>query len=240
MDVFGLLGLAGLALVDSTSIGTLVVPIFLLLAANFRLGRVLVYLATIAIFYFAIGLALLFGARGFVENFGAALDSPPAYWVQLVLGIGLFALSWFINPGKENAERAKQGLAPKPSKWEQRLSGSTGTAAVMGVALLAGIAELAMMLPYLGAIGILTASGLPMAGRVAALAGYVAVMIAPALALIGVRLALGEGARARLARIRDWVARQAAASVPWVLGIIGFLLARDAAWRLGLLDMLGS
>lgn len=55
-------GLAGLALVDSTSIGTLIIPIFLMLSNRPALGRrALVYLTTVACFYFVIGVALVLG-----------------------------------------------------------------------------------------------------------------------------------------------------------------------------------
>lgn len=238
MDILSLLGLVGLALIDSTSIGTLVLPIVLLLLPGFRTRRFLLYLATIAGLYFGIGLALLLGATQLVRQFGGALDTPAAHWGQLIIGVALFALSWFIHPGRKNAERAQQGLPPEPSRWEARLAGSTGVAAVMLVALLAGTAEVATMLPYLAAVGILTASNLPLAGTVPILAGYVVVMCLPALVLLGIRLGLGERASSRLQKVRDWVTRQAAASLPWVIGIVGFLLARDAAWRLGLLDRL--
>ncbi|MDN5727196.1 MAG: GAP family protein, partial [Propionibacteriales bacterium] len=150
MELSQLLVLAGLALLDSTRIGTLVLPVFLMLLPGVKSGRVLLHLATISVFYFAIGVLMLFGARGLVSSLGSALESPVAYWVQLVIGVAMFIASWFVDPGKKRAQRAKQGLPPEPSRWEQRLAGNTGTVAVITVALLAGIAELAMMLPYLG------------------------------------------------------------------------------------------
>ena len=62
--------LAGLALIDSTSIGTLVIPVWLLLsAARPPVPRLLGYLATIAGFYLAVG-------------------------------VGLFALSWRYDSGR--------------------------------------------------------------------------------------------------------------------------------------------
>ena len=63
MTAVALAGLAGLALVDSTSFGTLVLPLMMLLAPQVRTRNLVVYLATIAAFYFAVGVALLAGAR---------------------------------------------------------------------------------------------------------------------------------------------------------------------------------
>jgi hypothetical protein len=57
-------GLALLALVDSTSFGTLLIPIWLMLApGRIRVGRILVFLGTVAAFYFVLGLLLAAGVR---------------------------------------------------------------------------------------------------------------------------------------------------------------------------------
>jgi hypothetical protein len=88
------------------------------------------------------------------------------------------------------------------------------------------------MLPYLGAIGLLTTSGLPMAHITVVMAGYCLVMIVPALVLLALRLAAGGRITPLLTRLSDWIARSNA--LAWIVGIVGFLLARDAAVRLGL------
>nr|BFF20805.1 hypothetical protein GCM10025730_43260 [Promicromonospora thailandica] len=52
-----------LALVDSTSFGTLLIPVWLLMApGRVRVGRMLLYLGSIAGFYALVGLAILLGA----------------------------------------------------------------------------------------------------------------------------------------------------------------------------------
>src|SRR5699024_12663121 len=52
--------LAGLALVDAMSIGTLAVPVWLLMApGKVRVSRMLIYLATIGGLFYVLGLALL-------------------------------------------------------------------------------------------------------------------------------------------------------------------------------------
>ena len=73
-------------------------------AAAFR-----VLLATIAVFYFLVGLALLAGARAAVEAIGPALETTPAYVVQLALGVGLFVLSFVIDPKAVAKRRAARG-----------------------------------------------------------------------------------------------------------------------------------
>lgn len=216
--------LAALAVVDSTSFGTLVIPIYLLLASGrSRASRLLIYLGTIAVFYFLVGVALMLGLSAVMENFGEALRSRPAYWVQLVLGVGLFALSYRFDP----KWRAKRGLP------ERRLEPRTGGPRVMVVlALTAGMVEVATMVPYLAAVGMMTTSGLAAGQWGPLLAGYVLVMILPPLALMGLRAMAGAWWEPKLERLRAWLTKHSASMVSWTLGIVGFLLARDAAANL--------
>jgi cytochrome c biogenesis protein CcdA len=221
MTIGLMLTLAALAVVDSTSFGTLVIPVYLMLSSErSRMSRLLIYLGTITVFYFLIGVALMLGLSAAVESFGEALHSRAAYWVQLVLGVGLFALSFRFDP----KWRAKRG------KPERRFEPRTGGPRVMVLlGLTAGVVEVATMLPYLAAIGIMTTSGLAPGQWAPLLAGYVIIMILPPLALMGLRAAAGAWLEPRLERLRAWLTKHSASMVSWALGIAGFLLARDAA-----------
>lgn len=113
----GLAAMAGvlvvLALIDSTSFGTLLIPVWLLLApGRLRAGRVLVYLGTVAGFYLAVGIVVLLGAGAFLDRFGAALDTRAAAIVQLLLGIGLFALSFRFDSKRAARKAAQSDAAP--------------------------------------------------------------------------------------------------------------------------------
>jgi hypothetical protein len=115
----GLAALAGvlvvLALIDSTSFGTLLIPVWLLLApGRLRAGRVLVYLGTVAAFYLAVGIVVLLGAGAFLDRFGDALDTRAAAIVQLLLGIGLFALSFRFD-SKRATRRDARAAASAPA-----------------------------------------------------------------------------------------------------------------------------
>ncbi|MEU8378010.1 GAP family protein [Streptosporangium sp. NPDC048865] len=217
------LTLAALALVDSTSFGTLGIPAYLLLAPDRSpAGRLLVYLATVAAFYFAVGVALMLGLAAALDAFEEALHSRTAYWIQLVIGVGLFLLSFRFDSKRR---REKEG----PGRWEPRLGGP-GAMVLLG--LTAALLEVATMLPYLGAIGFMTGANLPAAQWVPLLACYVLVMILPPLVLLGVRTVAGEWLDPKLERLRAWMRRHSASAIGWTLGIVGFLVARDAAWRL--------
>lgn len=228
--------LAVLALLDSTSAGTLVLPVWLLLAPRLSARRVLAYLATVAVAYLALGLVLALGARALVDRWwDAALASPTASTVltvaQLALAAGLLVWSQRLE-GSARSGEPDPGLA-RLVRWRDEVaSAATGPGRVVAVALAAVALEAATMLPYLAAIGRLTADSPTPAVLVGALTGYCLVMVAPALALLGLRLALGGRATRPLSALGRWLERHLASATSWVTGIAGVLLALNALSRL--------
>lgn len=187
----------------------------------------LIYLATVATFYFLVGVGLMLGLSAVVESFGDALHSQAAYWVQLALGGGLFALSFLFDPKR----RQKRG---KPERRFEPRPG--GPRAMVMLGLTAGLLEVATMVPYLAAIGIMTNAGLPAGQWAPLLAVYVLLMITPPLVLMALRGVAGPWLEPRLERLRAWMTRHSAAAVSWALAIVGSLLALDAAMNLGSVD----
>jgi cytochrome c biogenesis protein CcdA len=206
--------LAGLALVDSTSIGTIGVPIFLA-AARTPARRVLLYLATITIFYFLVGAVLLLGLDSAFGALGDVLDSRGALAVQLVLGLILFVLAFRIDTGSGAARRS----------WRPR---DSSPRAMVMLALTAGAIEVASMVPYIAAIALLTAADMPMLGRLGILAVYTAIMALPALVLLGVSSSGGPAFQRLLDRVGAWIQRASGEMLGWALGIAGFYLATSA------------
>ncbi len=235
MTLDAILSVAALALVDSTSIGTLLIPTWLLLMpGQVRALRVLTYLATIGLFYFAAGLALLGGATAIGEMIRSLEESDFLLWVQLAVGIGLFAVSF-----RFDSKKGKSSTPRRLSRWRERATGDgAGSMAVVGLALAAGGVEVVTMVPYLAAIGILSSWEMPLGLSALTLAGYCTLMIAPALVLLAARLAFGRVIDLRLAAFERWMSRNASSATGWILGIAGFLLARDAAFYLGFFDTL--
>ncbi|MEV0820773.1 GAP family protein [Nonomuraea rubra] len=224
MTIALLLALAGLAVLDSTSFGTLAIPVYLMLGLDrSRTARLLVYLATMTVFYFLVGVALMLGLTAAMDTFGDALDSKAAYAVQLVLGVGLFALSWRFDP----KWRAKRGLPERT--FEPRMGGPR---TMVLVGLTAGVLEVATMVPYLAAIGMMTTAELAVAQWAPLLAGYVLIMILPALVLMALRAVAGRRLEPKLERLRAWLVKHSSSMLSWALAIVGFLLARDAAFYL--------
>lgn len=230
MDLPLLGSLAVLALIDSTSFGTLLIPIWLMLHPGpVRAGRLLVFLGTVATFYFGVGVAVAAGAGAVLPNLAAIVESRPFTWVQLIVGIALFFLSF--RMGRKKSADAGGG---RLTRWRARAMTTGSVAGLIGLALTAVAIELGSMLPYLAAIGLVTTAQLPAGQVVLVMAGYCLVMVIPALGLLGARLALGHRIEPLLERISRWLTNSDA--LAWVVGIVGFLLARDAVFRLGLLD----
>ncbi|SKC76351.1 GAP family protein [Krasilnikoviella flava] len=252
-----------LALIDSTSFGTLLIPVWLLMAPGRpRAGRMFAYLGTVAVFYLAVGVAVLLGAGAFLDRFGDALDSRPALIVQLLLGLGLFALSFRFDGKRARARAAREGARPgRLVRWRERAMGietagavipadatpgllpasTTATAVrqrssllpLMGLALGAVALEVGTMLPYLAAIGLITTSDLGTGTGVGVLAVYCVVMVLPALLLLGGRLVAARAVDPLLVRLERWLSKNAAEMTGWVLGILGVLLALNAMGSLG-------
>jgi hypothetical protein len=226
MDVALLGSLAVLALIDSTSFGTLLIPLWLLIhPGGVRARRILVFLGTVAVFYFAVGVTVALGADAFVPRINRLLDSRPVAWAQLVTGVALFFLSFRLDRKDRTA-----GGGRRLARWRERAMTDGGVAGLAGLALAAAAAEVTTMLPYLAAIGLLTTSGLAAAPITAVMAGYCVLMVLPAVLLMAVRLAAGDRVTPLLTRIGDWMA--GSNTLAWIVGIVGFLLGRDAAVRL--------
>jgi hypothetical protein len=251
--------LAVLALIDSTSFGTLLIPVWLLMSpGRVRVGRMLIYLGSIAGFYALIGLAILLGAGALSDTLTSLSSTRPFLIAQLVVGVGLFAWSFKLEPvgGRKRTEptaaatpagaptpgttRAAVDTAAEPvrpgrlSRWRERvLSSESGSGSALALlAIGAGLVEVASMLPYLAALGLIGTQGpaWPVSGLW--IVGYCLVMIAPALVLLAARVFAARLVERPLGRLDKWLTKNAASTTAWVVGIVGFLVARDAIGRL--------
>jgi hypothetical protein len=233
-----------LALIDSTSFGTLLIPLWLMLTPGRpRPGRILLFLGTVAAFYLLLGIALLLGASMLLDTLRETGNSQPLRIAQLVAGIGLMALGVLMEPwtqaGKERrvARRAEKLARSGPSLL-MRMRGHASDAsapvgAVFVLALTAAVIEAASMIPYLAAIGFLTASELSLVGRGAVLFGYCLVMIAPALLLLAARLLLHDYVAPILTKLEAFLSRNASEAMAWVIFLVGLYMVGDSWNALG-------
>ncbi|UYG17102.1 GAP family protein [Brachybacterium huguangmaarense] len=235
----GPLGLVLLALLDSTSVGTLVVPVILLVTgregARRVAGRTLVYLATIGLFYLALGIGLLAGQLPLIDRAGPLLAAPGTAVVIALVGVALVVWSHRTDP----ATIRKRGGDPEASarRWTDRVRSTAGRpGALVALALLAGLVEAVSMVPYLAAMGIIAGMGIGLGHGALVLVGYCLVMIAPAAVLCALRALLGSRADSALERAHDWAVKHAASAFSWAVGIIGvLLLVRSVGPALGVL-----
>lgn len=235
MDAAFITTLAVLALIDSTSIGTLFIPIWLLLQPKrVTTSRLLTYLMTIACFYFVIGIALMLGAASLAEVLTSSLDRTTSLYLQLAVGVGLLVLAgyfWLKQQTRDSVD--------KTDRWRTRVATqSSSTRSVMGLALLAGMLELTMMVPYLGAIGMLTTSDIGWSIRILLLVAYTLTMIVPALVIFVIRSVVHEQVEPWLERLSKWVEKEADHAAVWVPAVVGIFIAYSAAGGLGWVEPL--
>ncbi|GAA1738317.1 GAP family protein [Aeromicrobium alkaliterrae] len=228
MGVTTLAVLVGLALVDSTSIGTLVIPLVWLLRPGPVAWRpLLTFLVTVAAMYAAIGVVLLLVGESLTRALSGVGDLDALRWVQLAVGIALLASSF--------SSAVVGRFAGRALVWRDRLRDGDGAGrSIAGTATIAVAVEVPTMLPYLAAIGILAASDLALGAQVGIVGGYAVVMIVPALLLAVARAAASGAVEAPLRRLDGWLTRQAEEMTGWVFGLVGFFVAADAAQALEL------
>ncbi len=234
MDTGLLFALAVLALVDSTSFGTLLIPIWLMLApGRVRALRVLVFLATVATFYVLLGVLLTTGVARFSDDIARALDTTPVQVVQLGLGVVMIVLAFRIGRGSSTEEPGRL------LQWRERAVGEDGTVrGLMTLALTAALVEAGSMVPYLAAIGLIGAADLGWMSSLVVLIGYSLVMVLPAVILLAGRLGASGLVQPVLQRINDWMIRTGRENTAWIVGIIGFVLAANAMDGFGVLQQI--
>jgi hypothetical protein len=228
-----LVALTGLALADSLSVGTLGLPVVMLAQSRVRVIAVLTYLAVIAGFYWIAGVLLRIGVLAGVDGLSGFVPERVVDVVQLVVGVALFGVSFLLD-GPVARRRAARRTGP--TRWERWRSALVGpgsrSSTVVLVALGAGLVEVATMLPYLAAVGILTTNGVSLGGSVVILLAYSVVMVLPALVLLVLRTVFASSVEPLLVRISGWFSRRGGDLAAWVIGIVGFLLASDALSQL--------
>ena len=187
--------LAVLALIDSTTFGTLLIPVWLLMAPGpLRGGRVLAYLGTVAACYATIGLVLLASLTFFGDElvtWFAEVRGSPAFLVgQLLLGAALLGYSFHLDPmtkaGKERKahREAERGGAQRVTQWRARVLGAEADEVLEG----SGVSTSAMYVgrPDTGVRSTAAGTGASASGRQPA--GLVALM---GLALLAMLLEIG-------------------------------------------------
>lgn len=208
-----LLALLGLALLDSMSLGTLVIPLVLVISRRrVDAAPLFFYFATVVLLYFFLGTAIALGFDLLSDVAGRIWDSEPAQWFKVVAGLGLLAYGIFApDPVKREGHRAPpRSLHP-------------GAMVTLGAG--AALTEAATMVPYLAANGIITSMDIGWPLRLALLAAYCVVMILPALVLIAAAALAGQRIWPHLEKIVPTLEREAKVTLLWIAAIVGVWMA---------------
>ncbi|OZE15575.1 hypothetical protein CH249_03450 [Rhodococcus sp. 05-2255-3B1] len=213
--------LIGLALVDSIGVGTLAVPLWMMLRPSFRVRVVLVHLGVLGLLYLGVGLMLLTLLED-VTLTSMAHAVPGNAWVRMTVGVVVLVAGLVCDRRRR-----------RPSAtWWMRAPASARGVALLAVAV--GTVEVATMLPYVAAIDAVAASGRGRAFSVSILAVYVLITLLPALLLLTVRVAASQQFPSLQRRLMHRVQRWSQDMVGTVLLVVGALLVADAAIEMNL------
>ncbi|GAA2090337.1 GAP family protein [Brevibacterium salitolerans] len=203
------LSVLGLALFDSTSAGTSLVPLWLLLApGRVRAARIAVYLLALAGLYFAGGMLVALIASPVLDFAAGVLESWSPVTAPLVLAaLGLVTAGMGALMLTRTFAAHAQLIPSQLQDWRRRTLEADSSRRIVGVALLAFAVEFTGMLPYLGAIALLTRTDLGWAGVTGWVALYCLVMVLPAALLTVVRVLAHARIDPALRRLDDWLER---------------------------------
>jgi hypothetical protein len=183
------------------------------------------FLGTVAAFYLLLGIALLLGASLLLDTLRQTGNSQPLRIAQLVVGIGFTAFGVLKEPWTKAGKQRR--VARRAEKFAR--SGPSLLMRMRGLASDASAAiEAASMIPYLAAIGFLTASELSLIGRSVVLFWYCLLMITPALLLLVARLSLHGYVSPLLIKLEAILSRNASEVIAWALSLIGLYMVADS------------
>ncbi|MFD1426073.1 cytochrome c biogenesis protein CcdA [Kroppenstedtia sanguinis] len=215
MSIALLLSVGALALLDTLSPTTLGVTVYMLLSERDKVaGRLLVYLTTVASFYFMVGVFLMLGLDTVTDAFSGLGNNALLSRIMTILGLGLLIGSFFI-PTKQSAPKVRK---PK----------SKSSFAMVALGLTTGLVEVGTALPYFAAVGIMTAAHLHPLEWLPMLAGYNVIMVLPALILMSGHFLFKGRLQGPLEKIRLSIEKNSGSTLSWMMTIAGLILLINA------------
>nr|WP_152392919.1 GAP family protein [Paenibacillus guangzhouensis] len=200
----------GLALLDALSPATLGVTVYLLLTEKERLSsRLMIYLVTVAAFYFLVGVAFMLGLDVLLAAFSSIFQNRIVSWVMLIIG-GILFIASFYYP------KSKKTDLPRPK--------SKSKASMIALGFTTSLIEVGAAFPYFAAIGIMTSSNLAVFQWLPILAGYNFIMVLPPLIVFTLHLLFGQVMQRPLERLRIKLAKHSGSVISWIMCIVGLIL----------------
>jgi len=205
-----LISIGVLALLDTLSPATIGVTTYMLLTERERLvSRLFVYLFTVALFYFIVGIILMLGLDIVFEKFSGFTGNTLFSNLMTFIGLGLLIGSFFI---------------PKKSNFNSRKPKSKSMFSMVLLGLTTGLVEVGTALPYFAAISMMTAAKLTSPEWMPILAGYNFIMILPPLILIGLYTLFKKSMQKPLDKIRLTLEKRSGSTLSWIMFIAGIII----------------
>lgn len=205
-----LLIVGGLALLDMLSPATLGVTVYLLLTEKERLGsRLMIYLSTVAAFYFLVGIVFMLGLDVLLTAFSSIFQNRIVSWVMLIIGVLLFIASFYYPKSEKND-------LPRPK--------SKSKSSMIALGFTTSLIEVGAAFPYFAAIGLMSTSNLAVYQWLPTLVGYNLVMILPPIILLTLHLLLGRVMQRPLERLRIKLSKYSGSAISWMMSIVGLIL----------------
>lgn len=225
------LGIIGLALFDSTSFGTSLLPLWLLLIpGRVRVARMTAYLLTLGLSYFVAGVLVALGATRLLDALRGFLSQIPdasLAGAQIVGGLVLLTAGGLLLA---KARRARnQPSTGAMLRWREQAMTAGSSAALIKLAVLAFAVEFATMVPYLAAIGMLSTADLSFPAVVGWIGAYCFIMMLPAVITTIVRVRAHDRVEPALERLDAWFSRNSPFLSGTAFTVIGILLVAGGA-----------
>lgn len=202
--------LGGLAVLDTLSPTIIGVTLFLILTDSKNItSRLLSYLLTVVILYFSLGIIMLSGLNFITEAFSTFFQSELFKLALLVLGIILLAGSYYIPADKKSD-------IPKPE--------TQSIFSMVFIGVVTFIIEAGTALPYLAAIGLLTAIDIPFWDKTPIIAAYNMIMVLPALVIFMGYTLFRKRITPALVRLQNKILNRSNSALSWMLFIVGLIL----------------
>lgn len=210
MSIELLFMVGGLALLDMMSPAALGVTVYLLLNEKERLSsRLMIYLFTVAGFYFLVGVFLMLGLDVVMTAFSSIFQNRIVSWVMLIIG-GILFIASFYYP------KSKKTDLPRPK--------SKSNAAMVALGFTTSLIEVGTAFPYFAAIGLMTTSNLAAFQWLPILAGYNFIMVLPLLIVFTLYLLLGRVMQRPLEMLRIKLSKHSGSAISWIMCVVGLIL----------------
>lgn len=202
--------IGGLALLDTLSPTIVGVTLYLILTNKRNLtSRLFIYLFTVALLYFSLGVAMMLGLNYIIETFSNIFQNKVFSWIIFIVGVILFVGSFFIPTNKKNN-------IPKPK--------TQSISSIIFIGITTFLIEASAAFPYFAAIGLLTTNNIPTYQWLPIIATYNIIMVLPALLIfLGYKL-FGSWINSKLVNLHHKLSNTSNSALSWIMCIVGLIL----------------